>query len=312
MTDPFEGLRLPVRAVDPDPRFAARLRERLEREVLIGGAVTAVNEKYGTVVPYLAVRDARAAIDYYVEVFGAVRRGEPVVMEDGSVGHAEIAIGDSVLMLAEESTEYQHIAPGQHGVRPMHRVEVSDVDAAVRRAVELGGDVLRAAADTGHGYSGTVLDPFGYRWMVAARSGPARGGAAGSGATGSRATGSRATGSGAAVDRPRHGEVGYYTLTVPDDEAAKRFYGAVLGWTFPPGTVERGWGIEGAGLPMSGLWGGQRRAGWKLMYAVDDLAAAMARVREQGGTAEEPERQSYGLSSECVDNQGVEFWLWQQ
>ncbi len=258
--------------------------------------MTAVGETYGTVVPYLAVRDTRAAIDYYVEVFGAVRRGEVIVMDDGSVGHAEIVIGDSVLMLADESVEYRHIAPEQGGVQPMHRVEVSDVDAAVRRAVELGGTVLRAAADTGHGYGGTVLDPFGYRWMVAARTGAPAGTARGA----------------ARSDKIRHGEVGYYTLTVPDDEAAKRFYGAVLGWRFPAGGVERGWGIEGAGLPMSGLWGGQRWAGWKLMYAVDDLRSAMDRVREQGGTAKEPERQSYGLSSECVDNQGVEFWLWQQ
>ncbi|MBB5807445.1 putative glyoxalase superfamily protein PhnB [Saccharothrix ecbatanensis] len=300
MTDPFEGLRLPDRAVDPDPGFAARLRERLEREVLIGGGdVRAVMETYGTVVPYLAVRDTRAAVEYYVEVFGAVRRGEEVVMPDGSVGHAEIAIGDSVLMLADESPEYGHIAPGRNGVQPMHRIEVPDVDGAVRKAVEEGGSLLRPAADTGHGYSGTVLDPFGYRWMVAAQTGAAQSGAPAGGTTGGEA-------------QPKHGEVGYYTLTVPDDEAAKRFYGAVLGWRFPPGNAERGWGVEGAGLPMSGLWGGQRWAGWKLMYSVDDLASAMARVREQGGTAKEPERQPYGLSSECVDNQGVEFWLWQQ
>ena len=247
--------------------------------------MTAVREKYQTVVPYLAVRDARAAVDYYVEVFGAVRRGEPVVMADGSVGHVEIAIGDSVLMLADASPEYGHLAPDAGGVHPMHRIEVSDVDGSVREAVARGGAVLRPAADTGHGYSATVLDPFGYRWMVAART--------------------------AEPARPEHGEVGYHTLTVPDDEAAKRFYGAVLGWRFPPGRVERGWGIEGAGLPLAGLWGGQRRAGWKLMYAVDDLRAAMAEVREQGGTANEPEPRSYGLSSECVDNQGVEFWLWE-
>ena len=250
-----------------------------------GGDVTAVQQEYQTVVPYLAVRDARAAVDHYVEVFGAVRRGEPVVMEDGSVGHVEIAIGDSVLMLADSSPGYAHIAPDAGPVHPMHRIEVSDVDGVVERAEVRGGTVLRPASDTGHGYSATVLDPFGYRWMVAART--------------------------ARPTQPRPGEVGYYTLTVPDDEAAKRFYGAVLGWRFPEGRVERGWGIEGAGLPMAGLWGGRGWTGWKLMYAVDDLRAAMARVREQGGTAEEPERQSYGLSSECVDNQGVEFWLWE-
>ncbi|PSL54096.1 putative glyoxalase superfamily protein PhnB [Saccharothrix carnea] len=132
--------------------------------------MTAGREEYRTVVPYLAVRDARAAVDYYAEVFGAVRRGEPIVMDDGSVGHVEIAIGDSVLMLADPSPEYRHLAPDPSGgVNPMHRVEVSDVDGVVRGAVARGGTVLRAAADTGHGYGATVLDPFGYRWMVAAR-----------------------------------------------------------------------------------------------------------------------------------------------
>ncbi|MFD1147899.1 VOC family protein [Saccharothrix hoggarensis] len=346
MTDPFEGLRLPVRAVDPDPAFADRLRERLEREVLIGGgegggrrevdAVSGTRDDarhaqpsagepmgaqrddagrggagrggaqpesgerggatYATVVPYLAVRDARAAIDFYVEVFGATRRGEVVVMDDGSVGHAEIAIGDSVLMLAEESAEYRNLAPGAGGVHPMHRVEVSDVDATVRRAVAGGGTVLRATADTGHGYGATLLDPFGYRWMVAARTEADPTDAAASTPTGA----------------PPHGHVAYHTLTVPDDEAAKRFYGAVLGWRFAPGRVEHGWQVEGTGLPAAGLWGGQGRGGWKLMYAVDDLATAVARVREHGGTANEPERLPYGLSSECVDDQGVEFWLWQR
>ena len=305
MSDPFDALRLPARAVDPDPAFAERLRARLEREVLIGGGedVTAVQEEYQTVVPYLAVRDARAAVDYYVAVFGAVRRGEPIVVEDGSVGHVEIAVGDSVLMLADSSPEYGHIAPDAGPVNPMHRIEVSDVDGAVREAVARGGTVLRPAADTGHGYGATVLDPFGYRWMVAARtSQPTRA---------SQPTPASQPTAASQPTRPAHGEVGYHTLTVPDDEAAKRFYGAVLGWRFPKGGVEHGWGIEGAGLPLSGLWGGQRRAGWKLMYAVDDLRAAMARVREQGGTAAEPEREPYGLSSECVDNQGVEFWLWE-
>ncbi|WP_433268011.1 VOC family protein [Actinosynnema sp. CS-041913] len=262
---------------------------------------------YSAVTPYLAFRDSRAAVGFYVEVFGATRLGEPVVMPDGSVGHAEIAIGGSVLMLADESAEYDHIAPAATGVRPMHRIEVADVDSAVSRAVERGAEVLRAAADTGHGYSGTIIDPFGYRWMVAARS-PKGTAAPTAGSTGGAG---RSTGNIESARVP-HGHVGYHTLSVPDDEAAKRFYGAVLGWSFPRGGVERGWGIEGAGLPMSGLWGGQRWAGWKLMFAVDDLAAALARVREHGGTTKAPERQAYGLSAECVDDQGVEFWLWEQ
>ncbi|WP_309111897.1 VOC family protein [Saccharothrix sp.] len=297
MTDPFDALYLPLRPVEPDAGFAERLRERLERTILLGEDMSttgAVQTEYSTVTPYLAFQDSMAAIEFYVDVFGAQRRGEPVMMPDGSVGHAEIAIGGSVLMLADEWPEYDHVAPTGTGVRPMHHVQVDDVDLVVERARERGAEVLRPAVDTGHGYSSTILDPFGYRWMVAART-------------------SRAQGvSPQSTERVPHGHVGYYTLTVPDDEAAKRFYGAVLGWTFTRGRVEHGWGIEGAGLPMSGLWGGQARAGWKLMYAVDDLEAALARVREHGGTTREPEQQAYGLAAECTDDQGIEFWLWQQ
>lgn len=57
---------------------------------------------YHALSPYLAVPDARRAIEFYVEVFGATKRADPIVMDDGRIGHAELAIGDSVLMLAEE------------------------------------------------------------------------------------------------------------------------------------------------------------------------------------------------------------------
>ncbi|WP_435156568.1 VOC family protein [Amycolatopsis sacchari] len=289
MTDPFDALREPVRPAEPDPRFAAELRERLQRAVLNGGDMTTTEApaeaRLHSLTPYLAVSDARRALDFYVEVFGATRRAEPIVMPDGRIGHAELAIGDSVLMLAEEFEDIGHVAaPGGASVR----VEVSDVEDCVRRAVDRGAEVLRPVADTGHGLSGAIRDPFGQRWLVAQA--PVR------------------TPQGT---RPRHGEAGYFTFQVPDDEAAKAFYGGVLGWQFAPGRVEGGWNVEGSGL-FGGLWGGQgRQVGWKLMYAVDDLDAALARVRELGGQAGEVERQPYGLSADCVDNQGIEFWLWQ-
>ncbi|GHF58559.1 putative glyoxalase superfamily protein PhnB [Amycolatopsis bartoniae] len=289
MTDPFDALREPSRPADPDPRFAAELRQKLQLAILNGGEMTTTEAparaELHSLTPYLAVSDARRALDFYVEVFGATRRGDPIVMSDGRIGHAELAVGDSVLMLAEESEDVGHVAaPGGASVR----IEVPDVEGAVRRAVARGAELLRPVADTGHGLSGAVRDPFGQRWLVAQA--PPR------------------TSAGKA---PRHGEAGYFTFQVPDDEAAKEFYGGVLGWQFSPGHVEHGWGIEGNGL-FGGLWGGPgRQVGWKVMYAVDDLDAALARVRELGGQAGDVERQPYGLSAECVDNQGIEFWLWQ-
>jgi predicted enzyme related to lactoylglutathione lyase len=107
--------------------------------------------------------------------------------------------------------------------------------------------------------------------------------------------------------------VGYFTFQVPAAEPAKEFYGAVLGWQFSPGRVEGGWGVEGNGLRGGGLFAGPgRQVGWKLVYAVDDLAAALTRVREYGGTAGDAARQPYGLIADCVDNQGIEFALWEQ
>ncbi|WP_181775952.1 VOC family protein [Amycolatopsis pittospori] len=299
MPDPFDALRAPSQPVDPDPLFAAELRDNLRRAVLNGADMTTTETPAATaevraLTPYLVVTDARAALDFYVEVFGARRRAEPIVMEDGRVGHAELAIGDSVLMLAEEFPELGNVVAAAGG--PLIRVEVADVQASARRAVELGGELERPVSDTGHGLSGAIKDPYGQRWLVAQ--------AAASGTSGA---------SGASGSKPvRHGEAGYFTFQVPDGETAKAFYGAVLGWQFSPGRVEDGWGIEGSGL-QGGLWGGPgRQVGWKVMYAVDDLAAALDRVRAHGGQADEPEQQPYGLSAECVDDQGIEFWLWEQ
>src|SRR6266436_5940322 len=100
MTDPFEALREPVTPVDPDPEFAGRLRMRLTREVFAppfaapGGtmsqqpvATRAEREPAWppTLTPYIVVADARRAMDWYIEVFGAQRRGEPHVNADGTV-----------------------------------------------------------------------------------------------------------------------------------------------------------------------------------------------------------------------------------
>ena len=114
MTDPFEALREPVTPVDPDPGFAGRLRLRLTREVLAppGGTMSSQTAAIRverepawppTLTPYIVVSDARRAMDWYVEVFGAQRRGELHVNADGTIGYAEVGIGDAVLMFAEAS-----------------------------------------------------------------------------------------------------------------------------------------------------------------------------------------------------------------
>ncbi|MBK1784470.1 VOC family protein [Prauserella cavernicola] len=294
MTDAFDALFRPAEPIEPDPGFAAELREALRAAVLeperdhdMTTAQAPARAETHALTPYLAVTDARAALDFYVDVLGAQRRGEPIVMPDGRVGHAEVAVGDSVLMLAEEFPEIGHTAASAGGASI--RAEVADVAAAVARAVELGAEQVGEVEDRGHGLSGRIRDPFGQRWMLAQAPKPSSAGA----------------------PAPRHGEAAYFTFTVPDDEQAMAFYGAVLGWQFGRGNIERAWRLEGSGLPDAGVWGGQAYPGWKLMYAVDDLDAAVQRVRAAGGEVREVGRQPYGRTADCIDDQAVEFWLWQ-
>jgi uncharacterized glyoxalase superfamily protein PhnB len=305
MSDPLDALRQPFEPADPDPAFAAGLRARLERVLLApagpdptGAAMPntdldepATAARLGTVTPYLIVDDGRRALDWYVDVFAARRRGEPIIMPDGRVGHAELALGDSVLMLADEFPELELLAPRARGGSTVSlRVEVPDVDATVERAVAAGAALTRPVADEGYGRSGTVVDPFGHRWMVSALSAGQRPAAP------------------AEPPTPAHGDIGYVTLTVPDADRARAFYGAVLGWRFSPGRVEQGWQVEGP-APGAGLWGGQE-PGAQLCFRVDDLDAAVERVRAEGGEAGEPAAQGYGRLAECVDNQGLRFQLW--
>ncbi|MEU4518593.1 VOC family protein [Amycolatopsis sp. NPDC024027] len=292
MPEPFDALRRPSERVAPDPDFAAELRDNLRRAILNGADMTTTSEAPAgnaalrSLTPYLAVSDARAALDFYVEVFGAVRRGEPILMDDGRIGHAELAIGDAVLMLAEEYPEIGHVAPREGGASV--RVEVPDVDGSVARALELGATLIRAVSDSPYGRGGSFRDPYGQRWLVSQAASPAAG------------------------PRPaRHGEAMYFTFQVPEASPAKAFYGAVLGWQFTPGSTVDSWGFSGPGLE-GGLWAGDRQVGWKLMYAVDDLESAMVRVREQGGQAGEVEHHPYGNTADCTDNQGIEFWLWER
>ncbi|WP_163568193.1 VOC family protein [Fodinicola feengrottensis] len=106
-TDPLDALRDPAGPVDPDPAFAAQLRGRLERLLL----ARQTGEDMSLLTPYIAVRDARAAMDWYADVFGAQRRGEPLVGPDHRVGHAEMTIGGAGLMIADEYPDLGLVSP---------------------------------------------------------------------------------------------------------------------------------------------------------------------------------------------------------
>jgi predicted enzyme related to lactoylglutathione lyase len=110
------------------------------------------------------------------------------------------------------------------------------------------------------------------------------------------------------VNGERHGDLSYLTIEVADSARTRTFFGEVLGWRFSPGRIEDGWSVDGV-VPMSGLSGGHAVDTVVPMYRVDDIAAAVERVRSAGGTATDPVAQPYGWTSECVDDQGTRFYL---
>ena len=307
MTDPLDALRAPVTPIGPDPAFAARLRARVERALGLpeGVAVTDISltlaerettappGERGGAIPYLAVRGGRDALDWYARVLGARLRGEPVVMPDGRVGHAELELAHGVMYLADEFPEIGVRAPDPAGVPVSLVLAVADVDEVVAAAVEAGARLDRPPYEA-HGHrNATVTDPYGHRWLLQA---PAPGAAAEPG------------GSGAAP--LRQGDISYASLWVPDVARAAAFYGAVLGLEFLPAHDQRGRQAPGA-VPPLGLW--EDPAGPTLFcsYVVDDAAAAVARVRAAGGRAEEPVPRPYGLTADCADTDGVRFALHQ-
>jgi PhnB protein len=131
-------------------------------------AVKPIPEGYHTLSPYLAVEDANQAIDYYKKAFGAKER---VRMEapGGAIGHAELEIGDSVVMLSDPFPQSSTKPPKELGGSSVSVfMYVEDVDAVVKRAVDSGATVLMEVEDQFWGDRfGTVQDPFGHSWSIA-------------------------------------------------------------------------------------------------------------------------------------------------
>ncbi|SPM28875.1 VOC family protein [Mycobacterium terramassiliense] len=413
--DPLDVLRANDLPAQPDPDFAARLRRRLEsalslpKGVVMGGTASALSEltepsaaeaaPRPAALPYLSVGDARAAIAWYADAFGAEVIGEPIVMDDGRIGHAEIAIAGGVLYLADEYPEFGLKAPAPGRVSVSLMLRVADTDAALRRASEGGAAVEREPYENYGNRTATIIDPFGHRWMLSGPTAapPIRHGDLGyvsvwtpdpdraaafyghvlgwtydpashrvtntelptgivaspgqptlfccyavADAEAARAAIAEAGGvPGETRDteygvlleatdphgvafavfepppgrkRPElngsgPGELSYVTYLVPDSAGFRDFYGRVLGWAFEPGQVADGWQVVGT-HPMAGAAGGGPDPATVPMWTVPDLEAAVARVREAGGTVlAEPARQPYGVTAECVDDQGGRFYL---
>jgi uncharacterized glyoxalase superfamily protein PhnB len=176
MADPMDALRQPLTPVAPRPAFTADLRLRIEAELgpvpptPTGGTMsdTTIPTRVQTVTPYLCARDAAAAIRYYKDVFGAGEVGETFVGPDGRVGHAELRIGASTFMIADEYPEEGVLSPATLGGTCVQlRLEVDDVDTVFDRAVAAGAEVLRPVSLQFYGErAGKIRDPFGHNWFI--------------------------------------------------------------------------------------------------------------------------------------------------
>jgi PhnB protein len=127
-----------------------------------------IPDGYRTVTPYLIVDGAARAIEFYKTAFGATERLR-FLAPDGKIGHAELQIGDCVIMLADEAPDRGASAPGRVGGTPVGlMLYIEGVDKVVDRAVTHGATLQRPVADQFYGdRTGSILDPFGHQWHIA-------------------------------------------------------------------------------------------------------------------------------------------------
>jgi predicted enzyme related to lactoylglutathione lyase len=301
--DPLSVLHTDDLPVQPDPAFAARLRRRLESalsmpdrpqgEIVMSGTAEAISELTDpsatnesataprpAALPYLSVGNARAAIAWYTDALNAVLVGNPIVMDDGRIGHAEIAIADGVLYLADEHPEYGLKAPAPGAVSVSLMLHVADADAALQRARGRGATVEREIYENYGTRNATIIDPFGHRWML---SGPV-----------------------ATSVAIQHGDIGYVSVWTPDADRAAAFYGHVLGWTYDPGAHK----VTNTELS-TGISANTGRPSFFCCYAVNDVQAARAAISEAGGVPGEIRHTDYGIILDATDPQGVAFAVYQ-
>jgi PhnB protein len=127
-----------------------------------------VPDGYHAITPYLIVAGGAQALEFYGRAFGAIER-ERMQDPSGKIRHAEISIGDSRVMLADEHPEIGALGPGTIGGSPVSlHLYVEDVDAVVGQAVAAGAKLTRPVADQFYGDRvGGITDPFGHRWFIA-------------------------------------------------------------------------------------------------------------------------------------------------
>jgi uncharacterized glyoxalase superfamily protein PhnB len=229
------------------------------------------------------------------------------LLDGDRIGHAEIIIGGSRLALADEYAEYGIVGPNALGGSPVaFTVQVPDADATFARAIAAGATELRAPSDQFHGHRNAQFrDPWGHRWTVSTPIHDRyREEATAAGFEYLPGPGEEASHD----HQVKHHEVGdlyYFTLPTPDLARAQAFFGAVLGWQFGA-DPERGH-VDNISAPPGGLREGHGT--YDLWFVVHDIEAAVAKVRELGGTSTDPVLYDSGWAAECTDDQGTRFCL---
>ena len=152
----------------PRESFKARLKSELERKVSMASQTQTAAVRQ-TAAPRLRIKNAAAAIEFYKKAFGA--REIMRFVGHGQIAHAELAIGNSIIMLGEEAPEYGFPGPATLGGSPVGmRLDVDDADAMAAQAVAAGARLVRPVSDQFDGdRSGLVADPFGYTWDISMR-----------------------------------------------------------------------------------------------------------------------------------------------
>jgi predicted enzyme related to lactoylglutathione lyase len=300
MPDPFEALRTAPTPIDPDPAFAARLRARLARALLPTSAdqgepgmtlhtsETTEQVRQGD-LSYLAlwVPDIDRAARFYADLLGwrytGPATGPARLVEGQSISLGLSELGGSIQFLRGMGLSLpESIAPTGYPV-----FVVDDIEAAVQRVRAAGGQSADIT-DEPYGRVAGCVDDQGLAFSLHQRMEAPRAPATGA----------------------RHGDVAYVVFEFPDSARARTFYAAVLGVRLEPGRTPDGWNMPEV-VPMAGMAGGASHAAVVPMFRVDDIAAAVERVRAAGGRASDPRHEGYGTRAECADDQGVRFHLGQ-
>jgi predicted enzyme related to lactoylglutathione lyase len=286
MSDPLDALRAPIVPTSPDPLFAARLQRRLELMITGQGDEQDMTEvlrdrlsrhgsRHGDVSYItLALPDADRGRRFYGAALGWTFAAGRLGSEENQADRVIPGVG-----LWTRSTWREGVTAGA-----ILSWRVDDIAAAVE-AVRASGGTATDPDRLPYGLQSECTDGQGLRFWLHELPPP----------------GDPAPGNGAS-----EGDISYLVLRVADLARGQHFFSSVLGWTFTPGNA--GVQVEGP-VPMTGM--SQGSPGVELCYRMDDVAAAVERVRGAGGEADTIESRPYGLEARCRDDQGLQFYLHQ-